>query len=112
MALAAERSGFLEFGVDLLLNGDGDSREQGRIPVKFGHELAHHFPDADDVPAAGLDVDLFFVIEIRLEPEEGKKAKKWRYERILSFSLSRWDVDLRIIIGRIISKVRPFHLLV
>ena len=69
LTLAPEGTHFLQFGVDLLLNGDGDSREKRRVPVQFGQELTHHLADANHVATAGLDVDLLLVVQVRLEPK-------------------------------------------
>ena len=69
LTLASKGTHFLEFGFDLLLNGNGNAREQSRVPIEFGHELAHHLADANDVTASGLDVNLLLVVEVRLKPE-------------------------------------------
>ena len=69
LTFAPERTHFLQLSVDLLLNGDGDSREKRRVPVQFGQELTHHLADANHVATAGFDVDLFLVVQVRLEPK-------------------------------------------
>ena len=49
---------YLEFYVQIFLNGDGNSRKEGGIPLKFGEELPHHFADCHRVASTSLDVNL------------------------------------------------------